>query len=260
MTALVTGASSGLGRAIVQELLAQGWEVAAAGRNETALKALNCPRWFAVDLSQPGGAEELYRQAAQAGLEIDLLVCNAGLGLVGPFLEQPLKKLDALQEVNMKALTALNRLFLPQMVERGGGRALNIASTGAWQPGPYMAAYYASKSYVLSLTRAVRRELHGTGVTLTAACPGAIATEFSRRAGRRDPKNAMSPEKVAKAAIRDTLAGRAVSVPGLVNKLGHVATKLLPAPLTAWTVGRYQARLMEQNLSAECGDRRKQAK
>lgn len=245
MTALVTGASAGLGRAIVQELRTRGWEVAVSGRNEDALKALGCEHWFAVDLGKPGGAEELFQKVTQAGISVDFLVCNAGLGLVGAFLEQPLDKLDALQEVNMKAVTALNRLFLPEMVRKGQGRVLNIASTGAWQPGPYMGAYYASKSYVLSLTRAVRQELKGTGVTLTAACPGAIATEFSRRAGRRDPKNAMPAEKVARIAVRDALAGKAISVPGLTNKLGHVATKVLPAPLMAWAVGRYQAHLAD---------------
>ncbi len=244
MTALVTGASAGLGRAIVRELQGRGWEVAASGRNEDALRALGCEHWFAVDLAKPGGGAELYEKVTKAGISVDFLVCNAGLGLVGRFLDQSPDKLDALQEVNMKALTSLNRLFLPQMVERGRGYVLNIASTGAWQPGPYMGAYYASKSYVLSLTRAVRQELRGTGVTLTAACPGAIATEFSRRAGRRDPKNAMPAEKVAKLAVRDALAGKALSVPGLTNKAGHLATKLLPAPLTAWAVGRYQERLM----------------
>ncbi len=246
MKALVTGASAGLGKAIFRELRERGWEVAAAGRNEDALRALGCEHWFAVDLGKPGGAEELYQKVTQAGISIDFLVCNAGLGLVGPFLDQSLPKLDALQEVNMKALTALNRLFLPEMVAKGQGRVLNIASTGAWQPGPYMGVYYASKSYVLSLTRAVRQELRGTGVTLTAACPGAIATEFSRRAGRRDPKNAMSAEKVAKIAVRDALAGKAISVPGLTNKLGHVATKVLPAPVMAWAVGRYQMGLSEK--------------
>lgn len=245
MRALVTGASAGLGKAIFRELQGRGWEVAASGRNEDALRALGCDHWFAVDLGTPGGAEELYQKVTGAGLSVDFLVCNAGLGLVGPFLEQSLTKLDALQEVNMKALTALNRLFLPKMVEKGQGRVLNIASTGAWQPGPYMAGYYASKSYVLSLTRAVRQELKGTGVTLTAACPGAIATEFSRRAGRRDPKNAMAPEKVARIAVKDALAGKAISVPGLANKAGHIATKLLPAPLTAWAVGRYQEHLAD---------------
>ena len=178
------------------------------------------------------------------GHRVDILVCNAGLGLSGAFGEQSPAALDALIQVNIAALTALNRAFLPEMRERGGGRVLNVASTGAWQPGPYMAAYYASKAYVLSLTRALREEYKGTGVTLSALCPGSISTEFSRRSGRSDPVRAMTPEKVAKTAVDGLLKGKGVITPGLENKALHAASKALPAPLMAKFVAGYQKRLL----------------
>lgn len=241
---LVTGASAGLGKALAEELHARGYQVLAAGRNHEALEKLPAISRYALDLAQPRAGEELVRQVLADGHEVDLLVCNAGLGLSGPFGEQSPAALDALVQVNIAALTALNRVFLPQMQARGRGHVLNVASTGAWQPGPYMAAYYASKAYVLSLTRALRAECRGSGVTLSALCPGSIATEFSRRSGRADPGRAMTPEKVAKIAVDGLLKGRGVITPGLENKALHAASKALPAPLMAKFVAGYQKKLL----------------
>ncbi len=242
-TALVTGATAGLGRALAEELAGRGYQVIATGRDEAALARLDAAAAFAVDLAAPGGARALCERVRETGLEVDVLVCNAGMGLMGPFLEQAPEALEALDNLNVTALTLLTRLFLPGMAARGRGRVVHIASTGAWQPGPWAAAYYASKSYVLSLSRALRQELRGTGVTVTAVCPGAVATRFSARAGRRDPKNAMDPRRVARAAVDGMEAGRGLVTPGLGNKCGHLASKLLPAPLAAWAVGRYQRAL-----------------
>lgn len=241
---LITGASAGLGKALVEEFQCRGYQVLAAGRSREALEKLSAVSCYPLDLSIPGAGAELAARVRSDGHGVDVLVCNAGLGLSGAFGEQSPEALDALVQVNIAALTALNRAFLPEMRERGAGRVLNVASTGAWQPGPYMAAYYASKAYVLSLTRALREEYKGTGVTVSALCPGSIATEFSRRSGRADPGRAMTPEKVAKIAVDGLLRGKGVITPGLENKALHAASKALPAPLMAKFVAGYQKKLL----------------
>lgn len=241
---LITGASAGLGKALAAEFQRRGYQVLAAGRSREALEKLSAVSCYPLDLSTSRAGEELAARVRSDGHTVDILVCNAGLGLSGAFGEQSPAALDALIQVNIAALTALNRAFLPEMRERGGGRVLNVASTGAWQPGPYMAAYYASKAYVLSLTRALREEYKGTGVTLSALCPGSISTEFSRRSGRSDPVRAMTPEKVAKTAVDGLLKGKGVITPGLENKALHAASKALPAPLMAKFVSGYQKRLL----------------
>lgn len=241
---LITGASAGLGKALAAEFQSRGYQVLAAGRSREALERLSAVSCYALDLSAPGAGTELARQVQADGHTVDILVCNAGLGLSGAFGEQSPAALDALIQVNVAALTALNRAFLPEMRSRGAGRVLNVASTGAWQPGPYIAAYYASKAYVLSLTRALREEYKGTGVTVSALCPGSIATEFSRRSGRADPGRAMTPKQVAKTAADGLLKGKGVITPGLENKALHAASKVLPAPLMAKFVAGYQKRLL----------------
>ncbi len=241
---LITGASAGLGKALAAEFQSRGYQVLAAGRSREALEKLSAVSYYPLDLSAPGAGTELARQVQADGHRVDILVCNAGLGLSGAFEAQSPAALDALIQVNVAALTALNRAFLPEMRSRGAGRVLNVASTGAWQPGPYMAAYYASKAYVLSLTRALREEYKGTGVTVSALCPGSIATEFSRRSGRADPGRAMTPEQVAKTTADGLLKGKGVITPGLENKALHAASKVLPAPLMAKFVAGYQKRLL----------------
>lgn len=241
---LITGTSAGLGKALAAEFQSRGYQVLAAGRSREALEKLSAVSCYALDLSAPGAGTELARQVQADGHRVGILVCNAGLGLSGAFEAQSPAALDALIQVNVAALTALNRAFLPEMRSRGVGRVLNVASTGAWQPGPYMAAYYASKAYVLSLTRALREEYKGTGVTVSALCPGSIATEFSRRSGRADPGRAMTPEQVAKTAADGLLKGKGVITPGLENKALHAASKVLPAPLMAKFVAGYQKRLL----------------
>lgn len=241
---LITGASAGLGRALAAEFCARGYCILAVGRNEAALEKLTATSRYVLDLSVPGAGEELAARVQADGHRVDILVCNAGLGLSGAFGEQSPAALDTLIQVNIASLTALNRAFLPEMAARGTGRVLNVASTGAWQPGPYMAAYYASKAYVLSLTRALREEYKGTGVAVSALCPGSIATEFSRRSGRADPGRAMTPEKVARIAVNGLLKGKGVITPGLENKALHAVSKALPAPLMAKFVAGYQKKLL----------------
>lgn len=243
-TVLITGASAGLGKALAEEFHSRGYQVLAAGRGAEALKKLPAISRYSLDLAQPRAGKELARQVLDDGHAVDILVCNAGLGLSGAFGDQSPDDLDSLIQVNIAALTALDRAFLPLMAAQGGGYVLNVASTGAWQPGPYMAAYYASKAYVLSLTRALREEYKGSGVTVSTLCPGSIATEFSRRSGRADPGRAMTPEKVAKIAVDGLLKGNGVITPGWENKALHAVSKALPAPLMAKFVSGYQKKLL----------------
>lgn len=232
--ALITGGNTGLGAAFVTQLRKLGYETVTAGRRD-------CD--YLQDLSQPGAGEELYAKVRGDGHDIDLLICNAGLGLSGDFAAQDPEKLNDLIGVNITALTVLNRLFAAEMLKKGEGHIVNISSTGGFQPGPYMAAYYASKAYVLSLTRALAVELKGSGVTVTAVCPGAIATGFSNKAGRKNPKNAMDPQKIAQISLKGILKGKPLITPGPAAKLCHLYTKLTPSRFSAWAVARYQKHL-----------------
>lgn len=200
------------------------------------------------DLSQPGAAEALYSEITQRGITVDVLVNNAGVGRCGTFLQGETQGDDEMITLNITALTVLTKLFARDMAAAGEGRILNVASTGAYQPGPYIAVYYATKAYVLSLTQALRRELKGTGVTVSALCPGATATEFSRRAGKSDIEGAMSPQRVAQTAFKGLMRGRGVIIPGGWNRFAVAASKLLPASLSAAIVQRIQKRLMERFL------------
>ncbi|SDO01532.1 SDR family NAD(P)-dependent oxidoreductase [Acetanaerobacterium elongatum] len=251
-TVLITGASSGIGKELAGCFAQQGYRVvmvsanapklehaAEAIRAKTRAEVLAVP----VDLSQPRAAEELYRDIRQRGLQVDVLVNNAGIGQCGAFvLEEAWREMIA---INITSLTELMRLFAHDMAQAGQGRILNVASTGAYQPGPYIAVYYATKAYVLSLTQAVRRELKGSGVTVSALCPGATATEFSRRAGKSDIKGAMSAQKVAQAAFKGLMRGRAVIIPGGWNKAAVVMSKVLPSCISAAIVERIQNKQIE---------------
>jgi short-subunit dehydrogenase len=173
-------------------------------------------------------AEEVKRQ----GLEIEYLVNNAGFGAVGPFvLSDPAKQVEMIQ-VDVTALVALTRAFLPQMVQRGHGRVLNIGSTAGFQPGPFMAVYYASKSFVNMFTEALWYELKGTGVTATVSCPGATATEFSAVAGNHRSRlfkmGAMSSMEVAREGYQAMLEGKPLVVHGLKNRIMAASVRFSP--------------------------------
>lgn len=253
-TALITGASSGIGKELAGCFAQAGYRVvmvsanaqkleraAEAVRAETRAEMLTIP----MDLSQPYAAEELYRDIKQQGLQVDVLVNNAGIGQCGVFLNEEPEREREMIALNITSLTELTRLFARDMAQAGQGRILNVASTGAYQPGPYIAVYYATKAYVLSLTQALRRELEGSGVTVSALCPGATATEFSRRAGKSDIKGAMSAQKVAQAAFKGLMRGQAVIIPGGWNKAAVVMSKVLPSCVSAAIVERIQKKQIE---------------
>jgi hypothetical protein len=197
-----------------------------------------------ADLTDPAAPKALFDAVRGLGLEIDALVNNAGFGLAGPFVDvggdaptELGRELEMLQ-VNVVALTHLAKLFLPGMVKRGRGYLMNVASTAAFQPGPLMAVYYASKAYVLSLSEALSVEVAGTGVTVTALCPGATRTEFQAAANMENSRlfragHVMTAADVAEAGYNAMRAGKSAVVPGAANKVMAASTRLVPRSLAA---------------------------
>jgi uncharacterized protein len=191
-------------------------------------------RVYSKDLSQHGAIQELWGEWTTAEIQVDVLVNNAGLGLYGPLVDQDPDALAAMLELNVVALSSLTRLALGGMRERRWGRILNVASVVGYQPGgPRMAAYYASKAYVLSFSRGLARELAGTGVTVTALCPGTTVTSFEGRSGAGSSRlyrwlPGLPAEIVARAGYRGMKRGAMVVLPGLMAKLVAFAGELPP--------------------------------
>ncbi len=244
--ALVTGASSGIGLEIAR-ILAADHDVVLVARRLDRLEALAAEvgraRVFAVDLSDPSGPRRLVAEVPS----VDVLVNNAGFGDWGPFAKASETKLDEMVELNVGALTRLARAYLPGMIERGHGRILNVASTAAFQPGPLMAVYYASKAYVLSLSEALAEETRGTGVTVTALCPGPTASGFQAGAAMDDSRlvkgrNLPTAASVAAYAVKAMNRGDVVAVPGLLNKVMAASVRMSPRPVIRRVVHRMQDR------------------
>ena len=232
---MITGASAGLGVEFARQLSKRGHRLVLAARRKDRLDALaeelGDARAIAIDLSKTGSATELMANIDAAGEQIELLVNNAGFGLAGRFSAQDPRRLREMVDLNIGALTELCRAVAPAMIERRSGAILNVASTAAFQPGPGMAVYFATKAYVLSLTEALHEELRRFGIKVSAVCPGPVATEFGEVAGfgGRVPEFAIAD---AASVVRAGLAGldrnRAVVVPGLLNKLSGQGHRLLP--------------------------------
>lgn len=251
--ALVTGASGGIGEALAKLFARDGYDLVLVARDRArlervgeALKAEYGVGYLAVpaDLTDPAAPEHVRHAVHHAGWQVEALVNNAGFGLFGPFVktdgEAPTelrRELEMIQ-VNVAALTHLTKLFLPAMVERGRGRVMNVASTAAFQPGPLMAVYYASKAYVLSFGEALAVELKGTGVTVTTLCPGATRTEFQKTASMEGSRLFSSPlvmdaDEVAAVGYHGMQRGKAVVIPGAVNRLMAGGVRLVPRGLAA---------------------------
>jgi len=237
---LITGASEGLGREFTRIFSRNGYPLVLVARNKTRLDALAREltvgdhvdvRTISKDLSLPGAAEELKAALDDQKIAIEILVNNAGFGVHGLFHSADWKTTEAMLNLNMITLTQLTRLFLPEMIQRGHGKILNVASTAAFQPGPLMACYFASKAYVLSFTEALAEELRSTGITVTALCPGPTRTQFQKRAHTENiPENsfAMEAAPAAEAAYRGLMQGKRLVIPGFTNKLLAVLVRLLP--------------------------------
>lgn len=242
-TCLVTGASSGIGADIARELAARGHGVTLVARREDRLRELAGEiegahgvraETVGCDLSDPAARERLIAQVEERGLTVEVLVNNAGFGSGGLFHELDLEVETRMVRVNVDAVVVLCGTYVPEMVHRGRGAVLNVASTTAFQPLPRQATYAASKAFVLSFTEALRADLHGTGVTVTALCPGPVRTEFVQVGGfERAAEGApeflwTSPAETARAAVIGLERGRRLVVPGKANRLGTLAGQHAP--------------------------------
>ncbi len=243
-TALVTGASAGIGRALATEFAANDHDVVLVARRETELKALandledaHGVRAHAIDmdLASVDAANELHEETEDRDVQVDVLVNNVGIGTQGAFVENDLgRELDLLQ-LNVTMPTQLAHRYGGEMAERGRGGILNVASTAAWFPGPFMATYYASKAYMKTFSEGIATELRPEGVTVTALCPGPIETEFQERAGNEDTpvgQGEQEVEAVAAAGYEGLQAGRTVVVTGWKYKLLTRVSNVLPNRLT----------------------------
>lgn len=242
-TALITGATGGIGLELARLLAADGFHLILVGRRRDRLDDIAAElggahgigvRVDSRDLSEHGAATRLWTDLASAGAKVDVLVNNAGVGLYGAVAERDPGTLDRMVQLNVAALTTLTRLALPGMLERRWGRILNLASVVGYQPGtPYMTAYYATKAYVLSFSKGLALELKGSGVSVTALSPGPTETEFDDRAKagndllfKRLPK--LSAAAVARAGYAGMRRGSMVVIPGLLTKLMSIAGELPP--------------------------------
>lgn len=254
-TALITGASSGIGYEFAQVFAKNGCDVILVARGEAKLRELaqSLESQYNVkatvlpkDLTQPNAPVEIFTELERQSIQVDMLVNNAGFGSYGLFHEQETAKELAVIQVNVLTLTHLTRLFLPGMVARRSGRILNVASTAAFQPGPLMAVYYATKAFVLSFSEAIGNELEGSGVTVTALCPGPTASGFQERAAMQDSKlvqsGLMTSAGVAQQGYDGLMQGRPLIIPGLSNKIGAWATRFVPRQTTVRLVRRMQER------------------
>ena len=238
--AVVTGASGGIGLELSRLLARDGHDlVIVAQHAERLAQAARELRTHGVrvmevatDLSDPAAPPEIERELNRQGLTPDVLVNNAGFGLQGLFAKIDLGEQLRMIDLNVRALTHLTGLLLPGMLERRRGRVLNVASTAAFQPGPLMAVYYATKAFLLSFSQAIDYELKSSGVTVTVLCPGPTESEFKVRAGSQRSRLfeafVMDAPRVARAGYDGMMSGKAVAIPGLRNKLIPVAARLIP--------------------------------
>jgi hypothetical protein len=252
--ALVTGASGGIGEEIARALAGRGHDLLLVARSAARLSALAeelagahgiRARALAADLGRGEEPDRLARALAAEGAAVDVLVNNAGFGLHGPFLRTDgARELEMIQ-LNVVALTRLTKVLLPGMVARRRGRVLNVASTAGFAPGPFMAVYYATKAYVVSFSEALAEELRGSGVTVTALCPGATRTGFAGAAGMEDSVLfrrgvVMDAAAVARAGVEGMMAGRAVVIPGIANKALVASIRISPRSLVRRITRRMQ--------------------
>lgn len=251
--AVITGASSGIGAELTRVFASRGYSLVLTARRHERLEALaeeiqekhGVPaEIIALDLEDREAPRDLAEMLRDRGIQVHTLVNNAGFGLRGNFATLPFERQIAMIDLNVTALTALCRLMLPGMRERGKGGILNVASTAAFQAGPYMAVYYATKAFVLSLSEALHEEAKPYGVTVTALCPGPTESEFSATADLENSKlfqrGIMSAADVARIGVDGYEAGRAIVVTGTANRLGTWGAKFLPRSVIRQIAGSLQ--------------------
>lgn len=242
-TALITGASSGIGYELAKVFAEKGHDLVLVARTKSKLDKLAKElkethgikvKVLAKDLSLENTPKEIFDALKKAKVNVEFLVNNAGLGISGDFDEQDWESVDQMLKVNIFALTKLTHIFLPEMKARKTGKIVNIASIAAFQPGPNMAVYFATKSYVLSFSEAIAEELRGSGITVTAVCPGLTKTPFFEIAQVKTTENIFenmlmqSPREVALTSYRAMKKGKTVEITGLLNKLSANASTFIP--------------------------------
>lgn len=252
-TALVTGASSGIGAAIAAELASRGYSLALVARREERLRSLATElasehgveaAVIACDLADPAERDRLTDELRAGGRAVELLVNNAGFGHQADFAPSPRERMVEMVGLNVEAVVDLTSRFLGPMVEKGRGGVINIASTAAFQPLPGSAVYAASKAFVLSFSEAIRTELRGSGVTVTAVCPGPVKTEFTEVAGvggveERTPGAVwMTAEEIARHAVDGAERDRRVVVPGTLNRATAIAGQHSPRAVALPLISR----------------------
>jgi short-subunit dehydrogenase len=244
--ALITGASAGLGAEFARQCAGRGEQLVLVARRRDRLEALaaeigGASHIFDADLARVGAAASLIAEVEAEGLSVSTLINNAGFGLAGTFMSRPLDRLSGMIDLNVRTLVELCHLVLPAMRERGQGAICNVASTAAFQPGPNMAVYYATKAFVLSFTEALHHELKGTGIKVSALCPGPTATEFGSVAGT-NISSALDritgdAARVVRAGLEGLDRNKAVVIPGWANKTTANISRVLPRAAMRRIVG-----------------------
>jgi uncharacterized protein len=248
---LITGASTGIGLELARVFAREGHDLVISARSLAALERVQVElasrhpvavHPVAADLAEPDGADRLVAGVRAAGVSPGILVNNAGFGLFGPFAETPLEREQQMIQVNVTALVTLTKRYVPEMLARRRGRVLNVASIAGFVPGPGMSVYYATKAFVISFSDAIAEELAGTGVTVTALCPGPTRSRFQETArlerSRIFEGHVMDAAPVAEAGYRGLLAGARVVVPGVQNKAVPLFARLAPRRLVTAVVRR----------------------
>lgn len=237
---LITGASTGIGYELAKLFAKDRHNLILVARDEGKLETAKNElskynvevKILSLDLSKSEDIQGLFNYVEMNKLNVDILVNNAGIGTFGDFSEIEWVKEEALIDINIKALTKLTKYFLPKIIECKNGGILNVASTAAFCSGPRMAAYYASKAYVLNLTEAIYEECKDSGIKISCLCPGPVKTTFQDKAGIKKSESAkkylMDAEEVAKVSYKDFKKGKLIIIPGMKNKLLVIGNKLLP--------------------------------
>ncbi|MDZ8107388.1 MAG: SDR family oxidoreductase [Nostoc sp. DedQUE12a] len=253
-TALITGAASGIGYQLACLFAADDYNLVLVDKNELKLGEIadkfeskfgNFVKAIVKDLSISTSPAEIFTELQQADIKVDVLVNNAGFGTYGLFHETSLTAELEMLQVNLVCLTHLTKLFLKDMVKQGEGKILNVSSAAAFQPGPLMAVYFATKAYILSFSEAIANELEGTGVTVTVLCPGSTESAFHQRTGMADSKmlkgkRMMDAETVAKIGYCGLMKGKTIVIPGFINKLLTKIVRFVPRKLVTKIVRSMQ--------------------
>ncbi len=257
-TVLITGASGGIGYELAKLFARDRYDLVLVARSSDKLNHIAgelqvefgvTVKTVALDLSAAPATKFLFDQLQRDGIAVDVLVNNAGFGVFGEFSGMAEEEILGQIQLNVMALTHLTRLFLPGMLARRSGKIMNVASTAAFQPGPLMAVYYATKAYVLSFSEALANEMAGSGVVVSCFCPGATATGFAKRAGTEDSRlfkklRPMNAEDVARDGYRGLMAGRTVVISGVQNWLVAESVRFAPRKLVT-AISRWVAEKVE---------------